>query len=356
MVGITAKFVPIFTDSIRNSLGTKLNTATRKAIEKRKPALLRLVSKYNTYCADIADSWPRGCNIPIPAPLPTETTALRNDPLLYQDLWIHPTASGVPRWMDDADVRDGIRSVHIVDHCVEEQARLKSECANMLGWLRNELQIVARALETLTGAICVLISILTHLLSDHNLVLALQQRQRRLQTLQIVWIPVLQFSEPAIVAPLPDTVSSSLRPPVGASASVADTSATAANLEHGIGDQAIAPVPDPISSSSQPPAGASASVADTSAAVQNLGQRIVTLTLETNEDLLDDEESFPAPLDFPVSSEELDPGTISDVEEPLMVEDMIAYDDSDDTSNIGFERDQLQLEISWDALVRTICR
>jgi hypothetical protein len=71
---------------------------------------------------------------------------------------------------------------------------------------------------------------------------------------------------------------------------------------------------------------------------------------------LDDEENFPAPLDFPVSSEELDPGTISDVEEPLMVEDMIAYDDSDDTSNIGFERDQLQLEISWEAPVRTICR
>jgi hypothetical protein len=95
-------------------------------------------------------------------------------------------------------------------------------------------------------------------------------------------------------------------------------------------------------------------VADTSAAVQNLEQRIVTLTLETNEDLFEDEDSFPAPLDVPVTSEELDPGTISDLEEPLMVEDMIANDELDDTSNIGFERDHLKLEISWETPVRTI--
>jgi hypothetical protein len=55
--------------------------------------------------------------------------------------------------MDDADVRDGIRSVHIVDRCVEETVRLKLECASMSRWLQNELEIVARAIQTLTGMI-----------------------------------------------------------------------------------------------------------------------------------------------------------------------------------------------------------
>ncbi|KAJ7823942.1 hypothetical protein B0H14DRAFT_3875017 [Mycena olivaceomarginata] len=42
----------------REANGTKLNTATRRVIEKRKPALLRQISKYNTYCAEIAEDWP----------------------------------------------------------------------------------------------------------------------------------------------------------------------------------------------------------------------------------------------------------------------------------------------------------
>ena len=58
----------------------------------------------------------------------------------------------IPRWLDDTDVCDGIRSLHVVDRCREEAARLKLECTNMSNWLIQELAIVARAIGSLTGA------------------------------------------------------------------------------------------------------------------------------------------------------------------------------------------------------------
>jgi hypothetical protein len=116
----------------------------QRAIEKHKPTLLRLISKYNMYCAEIAEDWRPRCHIPMLSPLPTETTVHCNDPSLYQDLWVYPTLGRVPRWMDDADVRNGIRSVHIIDRCVEETVRLKLECASVSRWLQNKLELVAR--------------------------------------------------------------------------------------------------------------------------------------------------------------------------------------------------------------------
>ncbi|KAJ7878978.1 hypothetical protein B0H14DRAFT_3774904 [Mycena olivaceomarginata] len=283
----------------REANGTKLNTATRRAIEKRKPALLRLISKYNTYCAEIAEDWPPRCHIPMPSPLPTETTALRNDPSLYQDLWVYPTPGGVPRWMDDADVRDGIRSVHIVDRCVEETVRLKLECASMSRWLQNELEIVARAIQTLT---------------DPILELALQQRQQSLRALRFSWETILDGNEHSVVAPLSGSI------PLSSPRLLADTSAP---------------------------------LADASATTHHIEQRIVTLTLEAQEDFLDNDD-FIEPFDMPVTSQELDPGTISNLDERILVEEMIANTDEDededeeDTCHIQFERDQLQLEINWE--------
>ena len=44
--------------------GTKLHQVTRKAIAKRKPALLRAISKYNNYCDTLDVLAPNNCPVP----------------------------------------------------------------------------------------------------------------------------------------------------------------------------------------------------------------------------------------------------------------------------------------------------
>jgi hypothetical protein len=51
-----------------------------------------------------------------------------------------------------------------------------------------------------------------------------------------------------------------------------------------------------------------------------------------------------------ISAEELDPGTISDAEEILQVQDIIDDADDDEESS-ALEADSVQLEIKWDPLV-----
>ncbi|KAJ7716595.1 hypothetical protein DFH07DRAFT_762398 [Mycena maculata] len=127
-------------------LGTKMYQATSKAIAKRQPALLRSVAKFNRYCAVLEDLRPATCDIPIPPPLATDLTGLRNDPYLQQDVWMAPSDGAPPRWLSDENVRDGIRSLHVVDRCAEEAVRLNAERQNLRSWLDEELNIVAHAM------------------------------------------------------------------------------------------------------------------------------------------------------------------------------------------------------------------
>ncbi|KAJ7825154.1 hypothetical protein B0H13DRAFT_1918764 [Mycena leptocephala] len=63
---------------------------------------------------------------------------LRNDPSLHDDVWIIPSEGEIPRWLDDADMRDGIRALHSADRCVEESNRIRPEIENMSRWLKEE--------------------------------------------------------------------------------------------------------------------------------------------------------------------------------------------------------------------------
>ncbi|KIK11422.1 hypothetical protein PISMIDRAFT_19535, partial [Pisolithus microcarpus 441] len=85
-------------------LGTKLHQQTCKAIAKRQPALMSAICKYNTY-------W--------------ET----------------------PLWLQDADMRDGIRALLKHERCLEEQRHLGSEADNMCRWFGHELSAVHAALQ-----------------------------------------------------------------------------------------------------------------------------------------------------------------------------------------------------------------
>ncbi|KAF7337089.1 ULP-PROTEASE domain-containing protein [Mycena venus] len=152
----------------REPLGTKLYQATRRAIAKRQPALLKLIGKFNDHCAKLDGLCPVGCPIPIPAPLPTQLNALWSDPSLHEDVCISPSPGGIPAWLIDDDVRDGIRSLHTIDRCREEAIRLNLDRANLKRWLDNERLIVEKALASHPGA-------LHDILSDlHNLHVFLQ--------------------------------------------------------------------------------------------------------------------------------------------------------------------------------------
>ncbi|KAJ6494212.1 hypothetical protein C8R45DRAFT_824346 [Mycena sanguinolenta] len=168
----------------REALGTKLHQATRKAISKRSPALLRLITKFNNYCAQLEELRPPGCTIPIPTPLSTQLNGLRDGSALHEDVWITPSQGPAPRWLDDEDVRDGIRSLHRLDRCAEEEVRLGRERASLSTWLTQELAIVTRAIETCTEV------------SD-LLVLPLRERLEHLQYLSLAWARALRPVAPS---------------------------------------------------------------------------------------------------------------------------------------------------------------
>ncbi|KAJ7482778.1 hypothetical protein FB451DRAFT_1129761 [Mycena latifolia] len=181
----------------REALGTKLHQATRKAISKRQPALLRSIAKFNGYCADLERLRPPGCKIPVPSPLSTQMSGLRDDPSLHEDVWITPSEGQIPRWLNDSDVRDGIRALHSADRCAEEAARLNIERQNMATWLKQELLIVAAAINTVTGMYfpenCLFVVFFILLACvDSDLTLELQLRFESLEYLQLSWASAIR--------------------------------------------------------------------------------------------------------------------------------------------------------------------
>ncbi|KAI6158808.1 hypothetical protein EDD17DRAFT_1487803 [Pisolithus thermaeus] len=127
-------------------LGTKLHQQTRKAIAKRQPALMSAIRKYNTYCEQLSQLHDPSWAIPLPIPLPTKLVDLRNDASLMEDVWITPSPGETPLWLQDADVRDGIRALLKHERCLEEQRRLGSEADNMCRWFGHELSAIQVAL------------------------------------------------------------------------------------------------------------------------------------------------------------------------------------------------------------------
>ncbi|KIK31983.1 hypothetical protein CY34DRAFT_102411, partial [Suillus luteus UH-Slu-Lm8-n1] len=131
----------------QQALGTKLHQQTRKAISKRQPALLAALRKFNGYCEQLEELYEPDCSIPLPTPLPTKLNELRNDQTLMEDIWITPSVGDVPRWLDDQDVRDGIRAMLKRDRCIEEQRRLGLEADNLCRWFGDELAAIELALQ-----------------------------------------------------------------------------------------------------------------------------------------------------------------------------------------------------------------
>ena len=126
--------------------GTKLHQQTRKAISKRTPALMTSIRKFNKYCDQLRELHKPEYNVPLPSPLPTQISILRDEPSLLSDVWINPIVPTVPAWLENENVRRGIRAVLAIDRCLEERRRLGREADNMSRWYRRELAAVKVAL------------------------------------------------------------------------------------------------------------------------------------------------------------------------------------------------------------------
>ncbi|KAI0703077.1 hypothetical protein C8Q76DRAFT_801927 [Earliella scabrosa] len=106
------------------------------------------LSFFNQYCDNMKRLYRKKWNIPLPTSLPTELTALREDPSLLTDVWITPMPLPMPRWLHEPNVRRGIRAMLLKDRCLEERRRLGDEADNLCRWYGQELAAVELALRT----------------------------------------------------------------------------------------------------------------------------------------------------------------------------------------------------------------
>ncbi|EAU87769.2 hypothetical protein CC1G_11047 [Coprinopsis cinerea okayama7 len=126
---------------------TKLHQATRRSIQRRKPALMRAIDKHNDICATLAQLHKRKWKLPLPQPLPTKLSDLRNSPALLEDVWLSRVPGTMPDWLESADVRKAIRAHLKLKRCREERTRLGREADNLSRWYGRESTAVEIALD-----------------------------------------------------------------------------------------------------------------------------------------------------------------------------------------------------------------
>lgn len=65
-----------------------------------------------------------------------------------EDVWITRSKEATPAWLENLDVREGIRAMLKVDRCLEERRRLGVEADNLLQWFGRELCALELAIAT----------------------------------------------------------------------------------------------------------------------------------------------------------------------------------------------------------------
>ncbi|KZV88475.1 hypothetical protein EXIGLDRAFT_696648 [Exidia glandulosa HHB12029] len=131
------------------SLGTTQNQKMMRGMQRRQPALVNAITRYNNLCHELEALLPdEDDDFPLPQTLSLNLTELKEDPTLLEDVWLG-TDSDTPRpaWLLDASVRRGIRAMHLLDRCSEERARLDREEQTLHDWLVGEIRAVNHALQ-----------------------------------------------------------------------------------------------------------------------------------------------------------------------------------------------------------------
>lgn len=120
-------------------------------MQRRTPALMAAIRKFNKYCDVLATLSDPTANIPLPQHLKTDLSLLRDDPYLMEDVWVHPSTEAAPPWLTDPKVRKGIRAMLKVDRCIEENRRLGIEADNLCRWFGRELAAIELSIQTAVG-------------------------------------------------------------------------------------------------------------------------------------------------------------------------------------------------------------
>jgi hypothetical protein len=127
-------------------VGTKLHQRTLKSIQRRRPALEKLIRKYNGYCLKLAELYRPDYRIPLPQPMSDNLYNIREDSYLLEDVIVGRMADVPSGWYTNGKVRSGVCGLLKIDRCKEEGLRLPMEAGNMKEWLCRELTAVQLAI------------------------------------------------------------------------------------------------------------------------------------------------------------------------------------------------------------------
>ncbi|RDB30787.1 hypothetical protein Hypma_005865 [Hypsizygus marmoreus] len=131
----------------------KLHDHVSSQVKRHEPGILQLCKKYNDLCADMTRQITRGeAPAGAVAPLTLEKDGLFKldvDDDIWQDIGLNDeddSGNGVPEWLANEKMRQGIKAMLEVDRCEEEQQRLKKERCAMQEWMLEEWVSVEKAI------------------------------------------------------------------------------------------------------------------------------------------------------------------------------------------------------------------
>lgn len=91
---------------------------------------------------------PARSTFPLPQPLSLELAQLKNDEELLQDVWFEQRTEADASWLLDSSVRRGIRAMHMLDRCGEEDRRIRREARNLQQWYFLQRRAIEAALSS----------------------------------------------------------------------------------------------------------------------------------------------------------------------------------------------------------------
>lgn len=117
-----------------------------------------------------------------------ELGPLREDPSLLTDVWVTRILSTVPKWLEDPEIRIGIRAMLDQDRCLEERRRLGIEADNLCRCYGRELAAIEVAMRQPKSMWSLIVQLtLTNSSSDAAIAFLLRQKKEQALLLQHYW-------------------------------------------------------------------------------------------------------------------------------------------------------------------------
>ncbi|KAJ3735638.1 hypothetical protein DFJ43DRAFT_1129945 [Lentinula guzmanii] len=130
----------------------KIQDQTEDSVKRRDPGIQKLARSYNKHVSDMLElirrrQAPRNAV----APLPIALKGLYNldvDDNIWEDIGLNDDDDeGPPPWLSSERVRKGIKGILLRDRSDEELRRLRHEMRAMREWMREEWELLLRAID-----------------------------------------------------------------------------------------------------------------------------------------------------------------------------------------------------------------